>query len=283
MSKFFSSMLPFEIILLIMGVIVFLALLFLLIWNDLKKEKILTLLPFFLIPVILVGYPSIQSVEFKDDGLSIQKYTQAVQANPADTASRNLLEEKLAQFKSNSRTQNNPKALTTIADAQLALGKLDSAALTVKQASLIAPRSNDVKQTSDEIKRHLAIRETFRENIGKLSHDLNKLQISPKDTNVTGDITQTLMNLDPHAYVDPASALVIAKAYAVMNQPTQSAAILNQILVVDSSSTEAKKMKADMVTGRGLKDRQATITQQNTFQKSAIHQTPPFRAILRVR
>lgn len=281
MSKLFGSMLPFEVVLLIMGVIVFVALVFLLIWNDLKKEKIIGLLPFFLIPVVLVGYPSLQSIEFKDDGLTIQKYTQAVNANPSDTASRNALAKKLDQFSSSSRIRNNPEALTTIAVAQLALGNLDSAALTVTQASRIDPASTRVKHTADQINRHLANRQAFREDIGRLTGDLDRFGSSPGDTLVTADITRVLSAMRRPAYVDASSALVIARAYAVMNQPAQSVQIINQVLAADTASETAKKLKTDVLTGEIAADHPPTAAQQKALEQSAALHTAPFRTILR--
>lgn len=280
MSKFFNGMLPFEIVLLIMGVIIFLALIFLLIWNDLKKEKIVALLPFFLIPVILVGYPSVQSVEFKDDGLSIQKYTQDVKADPTDTASIHALTDKLEAFRSNpSRVMNNPEALATIAGAQLALGNLDSAALTIGQASRIAPQSGDVKRTAAEINQHLVVRQQFNSGVSSLEQDLLKLQSHPGDTLATGNITRVLSTMQQPAYIDAPSALVLAKALAVMNQPAQSVQVINQVLSTNASSVEARQLKASIQAGKLSTDLQATPTQQKAFQKSAISLQKPFNVI----
>lgn len=284
MSKFFAGMLPFEIVLLIMGVIIFLALIFLLIWNDLKKEKIVALLPFFLIPVILVGYPSVQSVEFKDDGLSIQKYTQDVKADPTDTASIHALTDKLEAFRSNpSRVMNNPEALTTIADAQLALGDLDSAALTIRHASRIAPQSGDVKHTAAAINQHLLARQQFKASVSSLQQDLLSLQAHPGDTLATGNITRVLSTMHQPTYIDAPSALVMAKALAVMNQPTQSVQVINQVLSSDTNSAEARQLKATIQAGRLSTDLQATPAQQKAFQQNATFLQKPFKVILKDR
>lgn len=280
MSTFFSGMLPFEIVLLMMGVVAFAALIFLLIWNSIKKQKIISLLPFFLIPVLLVGYPSVQSVQFNNDGLTIQKYTQAVMQDPTDTAATRVLNEKLEAYKSNpSRVMHNAGALTTIANAQLALGNLDSARLTIRQASSIAPNSGDIKRASEEIDQHLAIRQQFQRQIGELQQSLVKLQSDPGDTAATGHITSLLTSLKQPTYVDASSALVMAKALAVMNQPTQSVQVIDKVLSTNQASPEARELKAQIQAGAFSKDIRATPMQQEKFRLKSDSLTRHFNII----
>jgi tetratricopeptide (TPR) repeat protein len=267
MSKLFSGMLPFEIVLLMMGVVAFAVLIFLLIWNSIKKEKIIGLLPFFLIPVLLVGYPSVQSIQFNNEGLTIQKYTQAVTQDPTDTTATRVLNEKLEAYKSNpSRVMNNALALTNIANAQLALGNLDSARLTIRQASSIAPNSGDIQRTSEEIDQHLAIRQRFQANINQLQQSLVKLQSDPRDTAATGNITKVLTTLQQPTYIDASSALVMAKALAVMNQPAQSVQVIDKVLSTDHASPEARNLKAQIQAGAFSTGVRATPMQQETFR-----------------
>lgn len=272
MNKIFNGLLPFEIILLIMGVIIFLVLLFLLVWSVMKRRAIVTLLPFFLLPVVLVGYPSIQSVQFKDNGLTIQKYTRVVNNDPSDTAARNKLSEALIKFKNSNRTQQNADALATVAGAQLALGKLDAASLTVQKAVQLDPNSNSVRTAARQVGQQVEVEREFHQNISRLSELLNEFHAAPRDTAVAAGITRTLSGIRSPAYVDASSALVIAKAYAIMDQQQQSVKVINKVLEADPGSAEAKELKDQVVTNQFNVNKGAGSTREKTFRQNiALH------------
>ena len=281
MNKIFNGLLPFEIILLIMGVIIFLVLLFLLVWSVMKRRAIVTLLPFFLLPVVLVGYPSIQSVQFKDNGLTIQKYTRVVNNDPSDTAARNKLSEALIKFKNSNRTQQNADALATVAGAQLALGKLDAASLTVQKAVQLDPNSNSVRTAARQVGQQVEVEREFHQNISRLSELLNEFHAAPRDTVVAAGITRTLSGIRSPAYVDASSALVIAKAYAMMDQQQQSVKVINKVLEADPGSAEAKELKDQVVTNQFNVNKEAGATGEKTFRQNITLHPSVLKAVVK--
>ncbi len=95
MNNLFNNMLSYETILAIMGMIFFLVLVFALVWSVLKKRNITKLLPFFIIPIIMVAYPTLKSIKIGDFILDIQAQSKIVENNPRDTAAVKRLEESL--------------------------------------------------------------------------------------------------------------------------------------------------------------------------------------------
>jgi len=119
MNNLFNNMLSYETILAIMGMIFFLVLVFALVWSVLKKRNITKLLPFFIIPIIMVAYPTLKSIKIGDFILDIQAQSKIVENNPRDTAAVKRLEESLEKLKTNDRLSNNSNVLVAAANAQM--------------------------------------------------------------------------------------------------------------------------------------------------------------------
>lgn len=84
MERSLDHLYLYEIVFLFLGVILFVILCSALVFYIVKKEPIKRLLAFFPIPILMIGYPSIQ--EFKIDGykLSLTKYERQLLENPDD-------------------------------------------------------------------------------------------------------------------------------------------------------------------------------------------------------
>ena len=256
-----------ESIMMSMGVIIFLVLLFLLVWQVMKQRPYALLLLAFLIPIVLVGYPAIQSIGFDNWKITITKYAQKVADNPKDTVASNQLKRELGSFQSDSRVQNNPEALAAVATAQLALGKLDSANVTIQKAKALAPESVSVKATAIAVTKQIKLNEQFLKDVNLLDKHVDKLQQQPKDTATTTSVIKTLSNLTIPRYVDRPSALIIARSYATIHQPEQAKRVLNNV-VADTGSVEAKELKKELKND-GIKAKAVvlTSTQENTIKR----------------
>ena len=92
LTGFTNGLYPGEVILLVMGVVVFVVLIFAFLYQLLHQRSVTALLGFFMLPVVMVGYPSIKSIQFKGGVISVEKTTDQLLANPADPQSRQALE-----------------------------------------------------------------------------------------------------------------------------------------------------------------------------------------------
>lgn len=270
MNKLFNNMAPYQAILAIMGMVIFMALVFLLIWSVMKKRSITLLLPFFLIPVIMVAFPTLKSIKVAGISIDIQetqKLAAVVSNNPADTAAANRLEENITQLKKNDNFSKNSDALLAVAKGQLALGKYDSASLYLNKAEKIAPDSKEIMATKHVLNQKIKLRENFSMSVQKLNRQIEHLKQSPGDTQSVHQIVETLSNLKAPAYVHSNEVVTLAKAYAITGDQQQSLKAINKI------NTAAIPENSNI---NNLKD----SIQNSTYQKQFFKHTVPPKIII---
>jgi hypothetical protein len=118
--EFFEGLLPYEIVLLIMGGILFAVLLFMLIYFVINKRSYMGILPFFIIAIIMVGFPSIQKIKIDNGIIEIEKLSKTVEQNPADTEAKRKLEIKLKEV--GDRQISTSRNLKILEKASIAVG-----------------------------------------------------------------------------------------------------------------------------------------------------------------
>lgn len=232
MNTLFDNMAPYQEILIIMGMVIFLALIFLLIWSVMKKRSITVLLPFFLIPIIMVAFPTLKSVKIAGMSIEIQeiqKLSAVVSTNPSDTAAANRLEESIDRLKTNDNFPKNSEALVAVAKGQIALGKYDSASVYINKAEKVAPGSKEITITKNILDQKLKLRENFTLKVRSLNHQIEHLKQSPGDTQTVHQIAKTLSEVKAPAYVNPNEAVTLAKSYAITGDRQQSLKIINKL------------------------------------------------------
>ncbi len=116
----FEGLKSYEIVLLIMGVLLFLTLLFVLIYQILKEKPYKGLLPFFFIPIIMVGFPGIQKIKFDKGVIEIETLTATVEQDPTNVEAKNQLEVQLKAI--GNRSVSKPSTLKIMEKAYMAVG-----------------------------------------------------------------------------------------------------------------------------------------------------------------
>jgi hypothetical protein len=135
--KIFNGLTGGEIILLVLGIILFLALLFILIYMVLNKRNFKYLIGFFLVPVLMIGFSSIKKISYDNGVIDIEKETKQVNNNPNDKVARKILFENIENMES--RASSDPSALVTISKARLSLGDTVKAHQSVNKAFKLKP------------------------------------------------------------------------------------------------------------------------------------------------
>src|SRR5690606_502998 len=107
MKDLFSGLLLYEITLLILGVFLFLILCIGLLYYIIKKEQIKKLLLFFILPIVMIGYPSIKEISISKDKIAIVTYQERLLENPSDTLAREKLEEYTEKLKGRASTTDD--------------------------------------------------------------------------------------------------------------------------------------------------------------------------------
>lgn len=182
MKNLFDGLLLYEVTLLILGVVLFLILSIGLLYYILKKEQIAKLLAFFIIPIVMIGYPSINQISISNDKIELTKYQQQLIENPDDSVAMKKVEtitEKLEE------RATSPKDLVQVSTSNLLLGNTEKAAKLASQAL--------AKDTNNVAAQDLKILAAVQQNIQKAPEttlDTTKTRQVISDVKVTTDLSK---------------------------------------------------------------------------------------------
>ncbi|MCR8559145.1 hypothetical protein KXD93_15920 [Mucilaginibacter sp. BJC16-A38] len=241
----------YEIILMITGGILFLALVFALIWNVIKGKNIVSLLPFFFLPIVMIGWPAIKSVSYDNGKIDIEKTATELIQNPADTALQKKLEKSVATFDT-TRAANDPVALNNISQAYYALGKYDDASIYNQKALSLNAALPQAINLKAGIEKQVAVKNNYEQSIRQLDNsiaaaDSGKATLTPA---ATQKIVGILKTMKQPVYTDEKSSLVVAKALALVNKKEQSMQVVNKALEANPKSQESLQVKKNIETGK---------------------------------
>lgn len=237
----------YEIIFLFGGGIFLLVLLFLLVWSVVKKGNTNGLLPYFLGPVVMIGWPTITSFSYENGKVTIQKNANAVIANPADTTARKQLEKEVASFDT-ARAAGDPAALNEISKAYYALGRYDESAVYNKKVLQLDSNSADAKKMQKAIQYQIQTKRLFNSGIRQL--DAINANHSVADTVKAKEVIKILKATPVPVYTDEKSSLVLAKSLASVNEKEQSIQVVNKVIKANPASAEAVQLKKEIEQGK---------------------------------
>jgi len=111
----------YEVVLMFLGIVMFVIVAAILVLYVYQRRKPTTLLPFFMLPVVMIGFPAFQKISFANDVVSVEKAAEKVAENPGDTKARAQLAESVKNV--SQRPTTDPKVNLTLARAYKALGQ----------------------------------------------------------------------------------------------------------------------------------------------------------------
>src|SRR5436305_6938997 len=98
--SFFDGLYSYEVVLLVLGAVFFLVLMIAFVVLLSQGKPYGTLLVAFVIPIVMIGFPAIKSVQYHDGVVTIDKLTHDLQHNPTDSAKRAELNQKVSELAS---------------------------------------------------------------------------------------------------------------------------------------------------------------------------------------
>lgn len=155
--KFLDGLLPYEIVLLGLGVLLFLVLLVLLIYSVVSKRPTTSVTALFVLPVLMIGFPSIQSFKFSGMEVDVVKTAENASKNPNDPTAQKAFE--TAADKLDTRRITDPELTKTITDArlkiaeaQISAGQQDKAIANVNSALQLNPHAEMALQLKQKLR-----------------------------------------------------------------------------------------------------------------------------------
>src|SRR5262249_12296609 len=116
MATLTQGLYPFEVVLLIGGIALFVTLLVGLIVGVVRGKIPKILVPLFVVAIVMIAYPGVQSFKYGELTVTLNNQLQQVLANPTNMTYRNGLAQVASQVAS--RPTANPAAIAALANAQ---------------------------------------------------------------------------------------------------------------------------------------------------------------------
>ncbi|HEY2168388.1 MAG TPA: hypothetical protein VGJ30_02090 [Candidatus Angelobacter sp.] len=199
----FDGLYLFEWVLLVLGVILFVVLVVAFFYQLVHKRSIGVLLGFFMVPIAMIGYPSLQSIQISDGKVSLEKQADAVLSNPADPTARKGLEQQVEKLRS--RQFSDPATLTVLSKAEFALGNDQVAKNNLEKALQKDPQLPAAKQLQVKI-----------DNLARLEPLTAQVKNNPTDEKAKAELNQTLNTVAQQPVANPAALLKVAQAQAAL-------------------------------------------------------------------
>jgi tetratricopeptide (TPR) repeat protein len=199
----FDGLYLFEWVLMALGVILFVVLVIGFFYQLTHKGNIGVLLGFFMVPIAMIGYPSLQSIQINDGKVSLEKKADAVLANPADPKARKDLQQQVEKF--SSRSFSDPATLTALSKAQFVLGNDEVAKNNLEKALQKDPQLPAAKQLQLKI-----------ESLDRLAPLTAQVKNNPTDEKAKAELNQTLNTVAQQPVANPVALLKVAQAQAAL-------------------------------------------------------------------
>jgi tetratricopeptide (TPR) repeat protein len=242
-----KSLFLYELVLLIAGFILFLALVFALIFSLVKNKPLKNIFWFFLFPIIMIGFPSIESLGFENGKFEIKKLTNQVAMDPLDETKRKELEEAI-QTINKDRINKDSEGSKYIAEAHLALGNIAESEKAIQNAITLEKNDPEAIKINNEIKRVKIKTIEYKKNIEKLGQILTKIEA--REGSVIDNsqaLKEILIKAEVPLYTDEKSQVIIAKSLGKLGDKENSVKILDKILLRNPNSEEAKSIKKELI------------------------------------
>ena len=173
-----------EVAMFMLGGLLFIVLLFLIVLFALRKRQLKPLLLFFIIPIVMLGWPSIAKIQLNQEGLTLVNNLRELEKHPDDEALQNKVEQNIQVLEG--KNVNAPDKLANIARAKYLLGEDKAALETISKI----PEADKAVLGVGELQR--AIRATQ-----DLERKLEKAKASPTPESLDIlKITKTLIEAD---------------------------------------------------------------------------------------
>lgn len=218
-----------------LGIVLFLVTLFVIVYQVLHKENLGVSLPAFLvIALVMVGYPSIKSFQYKDGVFDLEKQTREVQADPQDKAARASLNAVVAQMAPRVQT-GTAQEITKLAAAQYALGKESAAKAALDKALSRDPQAEPALALKNRI-----------ESIDQI-RKLNTLaQSQPQNDAIKRQLAQTVSIVSSQfKLANPNAILDVARAQITLGEHKAALDNLNKVISIQPS-VQATRLKEEL-------------------------------------
>lgn len=235
--SFFDGLYSYQIVLMVLGIILFFVFVGAFVALMIKGKPYVKLLPFFLLPIVMIGYPGIESVSYQNGVVTITNATESLQQNPTDNTLRQTLQ--TAVDKTASRPTTNPDTITAIAAAQFALGDHQAAEAKLKTALEKSPQLPAAIALEKRIE--------LNKNLNALT---TQVEQNPGNEAARANLQQTVAQGSALKISSPVMITNLARAQAAVGNQQQAVKLADQALKIQPNLAEAAAVKQQLGQGK---------------------------------
>ncbi len=183
MKSIFDNLYLYEIVLLFLGVFLFMLLCAGLVYFIIKKDDLKKLLLFFPIPIIMIGYPSIQEIQIEKDKIALKKFSKEVIEDPEDTVAQKELTKITEKLEKRATDIEDIKA---VAEANLLLGNSEK----------VIDLTNKIIEEESQKTKEEVLEEVPKDSLKhtEINHKVDTKLITLKDINEVARIQKNSKN-----------------------------------------------------------------------------------------
>jgi len=215
---------------LVAGTLLFVVTLLLLIILAMKGKEIGKLFLFFALSIVMIGFPAYKTIEISKDGVKLEKDTQLLLSNPTDKALRESISNEVAKL--SARPYQDPKMLTSIARAQIALGDNDVAEQNINKALQMAPRNAEAINLQKRLE--------LDRNLEGL---VTRVEQNPSDVAAKGQLSQVVSEASKMQIASPVTIVNLARAHAALGNQAQAIEHADKALRINPNLAPAINLK----------------------------------------
>jgi len=223
-----------EVVLLVLGVVLFAVLIVAFVYQLRRQRSLKSLIAFFLVSIVMIVYPSIRSIQYKDGAITLEKMTRELNENPTDVKLREALDEKIKDVAP--RVANSPKDAVKLARAQFDLGREDEAARSLER---VPPSNADLPEVR-ELRTHI-------DQVDRLRSLANKVEANPGDQQSRGELQRTLAAADQVKWANPNALAVVSKAQSALGEHTKAEAAIEKAIRIAPNNPKIRRQRDSLV------------------------------------
>lgn len=216
----------YEVVLLVLGVMLFLVLLFAFSVLVIRGRPFGKLLSFFMLPIVMVGYPSIESIEFGDNMLRLTMQMHELEKDPTNSNIRKSVESQLDEV--SGRVVVKAETNIELARAELALGKEAVAKEKIDKVL----RSSPQQLAAIELKKQIDLKRDVSDLVARVERN-------PDDAAAKRQLAVSTDKLTSMKIANPTTIATIAKAQAALGEEDKARTTVNKALVINPGLTPA--------------------------------------------
>jgi hypothetical protein len=198
--KFFAGLYGFEIVLLVLGVLLFLVTLV-----KFMKKTSAPLVVFFLISIAMIGYPSMQSIEYQKGVITINKQVHDLEADPGNQALRSSLQQNVVKVEG--RPSTDAATSVTLASAHFALGNEAQAKAKLEAVLQKNPELSEAKELNNKM--------VLSDQVKTLT---TRVEAAPEDTAAKMQLNQAVSQLAKSRIANPKTLQAVTRAQAALHR-----------------------------------------------------------------